>query len=159
MIRRILILTAAAALLTAGAAHAYTKYAGLVVSDLWSRPAAQGGNGAGFLTVENKGSTPDKLIAVSSPIASRVEIHESMIMDGKAMMHPRPGGATVPANGTLQLKPGGWHLMFIGLKRPLKAGDTFPATLTFQKAGKKEWTFTVRSGAATPAAATPEHKH
>ena len=159
MIRRTLILSAAA-LLAAGVAQAAAPtVVGLSVTDAWSRPAAQGGNGAGFLTLANTGKAADRLVSVSSPIAGRVEMHESMIMDGKAMMHPRPGGVALPPGGKVQFKPGGWHLMLIGLKKPMKAGDTFPATLTFQKAGKVTVNFTVRAGAAAPAAATPEHKH
>ncbi len=158
MIRRTLILSAVATLLTAGASHAFLKVAPLRVSDAWSRPAAQGGNGAGFLIITNAATNADRLTGATSPAAGRVEIHESMIMDGKAMMHPRPGGAAVPAGGKVEFKPGGWHLMFIGLKAPLKAGETFPVTLNFQKAGKVQTTFTVRAG--VPAAApTSGHRH
>ncbi|HRD46056.1 MAG TPA: copper chaperone PCu(A)C, partial [Caulobacter sp.] len=128
------------------------------VTDAWSRPGAQGGNGAGFLTIANNGAAADRLVSAASPVAGRVEIHESMIMDGKAMMHPRPGGATLPAGAKVVFKPGGWHLMFIGLKQPLKAGETFPVTLTFQKAGKVTVDFAVRAGAPA-AASAPEHKH
>lgn len=157
MIRRTLIL-GAAALFAAGAAQAAVTVVGLSVTDAWSRPAAQGGNGAGFLTIANTGKSADRLVSVSSPIAARVEMHESMVMDGKAMMHPRPGGAALPPGGKVEFKPGGWHLMLIGLKKPLKAGETFPATLTFQKGGKVTVNFTVR-GSAPAAAAMPEHKH
>lgn len=156
MIRRTLILSAAA-LLAAGAAQAAAPV-GLSVTDAWSRPAAQGGNGAGFMTLANTGKSADRLVSVASPIAGRVEMHESMVMDGKAMMHPRPGGVALPPGGKVEFKPGGWHLMLIGLKKPLKAGETFPVTLAFQKGGKVTVNFTVRGGA--PAAApTPEHKH
>ncbi len=115
----------------------------IAASGAWSRPAPQGGNGAGFVTLANSGTAGDKLVSVSSPVAGRVEIHESMVMSGQAMMHPRPGGLAVPAGGKAELKPGGWHLMLIGLKQPLKAGESFPATLTFQKAGKVQVRFTV----------------
>lgn len=119
--------------------------AGLQVSRTWARPAPQGGNGAGYAVIVNTGPSADKLTAASSPVAARIEIHESMIMGGQAMMHPRPGGLAIPAGGTAQLKPGGFHLMMMGLKRPLKAGEHFPMTLTFQKAGKVQADFVVQA--------------
>ncbi len=153
--RRFLVLVLAAAALT-GAAQAHGFTAGVLkISYPWSRPAALGGNGAGFLTVTNPGKTADVLIAAASPVAQRVEIHESMVMGGKAMMHPRPGGMPVPAGGKAEMKPGSWHLMFIGLKQPLKAGDRFPATLTFRKAGKVQVEFVVQ--AMPPAADEAPH--
>lgn len=159
MNRRIFAFALGAALL-AGVAQAHSfAVGGLTIGHPWSRPAAQGGNGAGFLSVTSKSAAPDRLTSVSSPVAARVEIHESMIMDGKAMMHPRPGGLPVPAGGRAEMKPGGWHLMFIGLKRPLAIGDRFPATLTFQKAGKVQVEFVVQAGAGGATAPMPEHKH
>lgn len=159
MNRRILALALGAALLTGVAqAHSFAADA-LTIGHPWSRPAAQGGNGAGFLSVTSRSRAADRLVSVSSPVATRVEIHESMIMDGKAMMHPRPGGLPVPAGGKAEMKPGGWHLMFIGLKRPLAIGDRFPATLTFEKAGKVQVEFVVQTGAGAAPASMPEHKH
>lgn len=159
MNRRILTLALGAALL-AGVAHAQSFAAGaLTIGHPWSRPAAQGGNGAGFLSVTSRSKAADRLVSVASPVSTRVEIHESMIMDGRAMMHPRPGGLPVPAGGKAEMKPGGWHLMFIGLKRPLAIGDRFPATLTFEKAGKVQVEFVVQAGAGAAPAAMPEHKH
>jgi len=117
------------------------------VSKAWARPAAQGGNGAGYAAITNTGPAADTLIAVSSPVAARVEIHGTMVMNGQAMMHPRPGGLPIPAGSTVALKPGGWHIMLMGLKQPLKAGDHYPATLTFKKAGKVTVQFSVQSTA------------
>ena len=114
------------------------------VSKAWARPAAQGGNGAGYAVISNSGPKADKLTAAASPVAARIEIHESMIMSGQAMMHPRPGGLAIPAGGAASLKPGGFHLMMMGLKRPLKAGEHFPMVLTFQKAGKLSVDFVVQ---------------
>lgn len=114
------------------------------VSQAWSRPAPQGGNGAGYAVITNHGTVADTLVAASSPVAARIEIHESMVMGGQAMMHPRPGGLPVPAGATVALKPGGWHMMLMGLKQPLKAGDHYPATLTFKKAGKVTVQFSVQ---------------
>lgn len=114
------------------------------VSKAWARPAAQGGNGAGYAVIANSGPKADTLTAAASPVAARIAIHESMIMSGQAMMHPRPGGLAVPAGGTAVLKSGSFHLMMMGLKRPLKTGEHFPMTLTFKKAGKVEVDFVVQ---------------
>lgn len=114
------------------------------VGKAWARPAAQGGNGAGYAVISNSGSEADKLTTVASPVAARVEIHETMVMNGQAMMHPRPGGLAIPAGGAASLKPGGLHLMMMGLKRPLKAGEHFPMVLTFRKAGKLTVDFVVQ---------------
>ena len=136
-----------AAALVLIAAPALAASSTIQVSQAWSRPAAQGGNGAGYALITNKGPAADTLIAVSSPVAARIELHESMIMGGQAMMHPRPGGLPVPAGATVALKPGGWHMMLMGLKQPLKAGDHYPATLTFKKAGKVTVQFSVQTTA------------
>lgn len=135
---------AIAAALTLLAAPVLAASSTVEVAQAWSRPAPQGGNGAGYAVITNRGTTADTLVAASSPVATRIEIHESMIMGGQAMMHPRPGGLAVPAGATVALKPGGWHMMLMGLKQPLKAGDHYPATLTFKKAGKVTVQFSVQ---------------
>lgn len=114
------------------------------VNKAWARPAAQGGNGAGYAVISNAGPTADKLTAAASPVAARIEIHETMVMNGQAMMHPHPGGLAIPAGGAASLKPGGVHMMMMGLKRPLKTGEHFPMVLTFQKAGKLTVDFVVQ---------------
>lgn len=136
-----------AAALTLIAAPVLAASSTVQVSQAWSRPAPQGGNGAGYAVIRNIGPAADTLIAVATPVAGRAEIHESMIMNGQAMMHPRPGGLPVPAGATVALKPGGWHIMLMGLKQPLKAGDHYPATLTFKKAGKVTVQFSVQATA------------
>lgn len=135
-----------AAALTLIAAPVLAAASSVQVSQAWSRPAPQGGNGAGYAVITSAGPA-DTLIAVSTPVAGRAEIHESMIMGGQAMMHPRPGGLPVPAGATVVLKPGGWHIMLMGLKQPLKAGDHYPATLTFRKAGQVTVQFSVQATA------------
>ncbi|MFZ5668552.1 MAG: copper chaperone PCu(A)C [Pseudomonadota bacterium] len=129
----------------------------LHVDQAWSRPAPKGGTGAGFMRIVNHGAAEDRLVAVSSPIAARAELHETMIMGGRAMMHPRPEGLVIPAGATVDLKPGGRHVMFMGLKRTLRAGDRFPATLTFAKAGAVKVEFVVRTGAAASTATPHDH--
>lgn len=140
-------------------AHSY-KAAGLAIGHPWSRETAPGQSvGGGFLTVANPGKTDDRLIAVASPIAAQVQLH-TMTMDGGVMrMREVTGGLTVPAGGTLELKPGGYHIMFIGLKKPLKAGERVPATLTFQRAGKVQVAFAVQPATSAGPMEMPHAGH
>lgn len=126
---------AAATLSTPIAAHSF-KLGDLTIGHPWTRQTAPAQkNGGGFLTVANSGKQADRLIAATSPAAAKVEIH-TMSMDGGVMrMRPVPGGLAVPAGGTLALKPGGYHLMLIGLKQPLALGKLVPLTLRFERAG------------------------
>ncbi|MGH6814497.1 MAG: copper chaperone PCu(A)C [Hyphomicrobiaceae bacterium] len=98
---------------------------------------------AGYLTVTNKGTEPDRLLGATAAIAGKIEIHE-MKMDG-AMMHMRALAAGLPiASGeTITLKPGSYHLMVMGLKAPLEAGRPVKITLLFEKAGAAEIEFAV----------------
>lgn len=91
--------------------------------------------GAGYLTIENPTATADKLVGATFAKSESVQIHE-MKMDGDHMMMHEISGLTIPANGKVELKPGGYHLMFMGVKEPLKDGDTITVTLQFEKAGK-----------------------
>jgi uncharacterized protein YcnI/copper(I)-binding protein len=92
-------------------------------------------SGGGFLTVTNKGSEDDVLVAASSSVSGRVEIHE-MKMEGEVMrMRELAGGLPVPAGETVELKPGGYHIMFMDLNQPFVQGEAIDVTLTFEKAG------------------------
>jgi hypothetical protein len=132
--------------IAASAFAADVKAGALTISAAWSRPAAQGQTGAGYVTVSNSGPA-DKLLSAASPVATRVEIHQSMVMNGVAMMHAMDAGVVVPAGGRAVLAPGGYHLMLVGLKAPLKAGAEVPVTLTFEKAGPVKASFAVRTTA------------
>jgi copper(I)-binding protein len=100
--------------------------------------------GAAYLTIENKGKSADKLTGASSPVAKSVEIH-TMSMEGNVMKMREVGQIELKPSAKLEMKPGdGYHLMLMGLRQPLKAGDTFPLTLTFEKAGKAEVKVTVQ---------------
>ncbi len=110
--------------------------------------------GGGFLTLHNGGAA-DRLVSAQAPVSSTVELH-TMRMDGDVMRMRQVEAIDLPAGQKVELKPGGLHLMFIGLKAPLKAGDSFPLTLKFEKAG--ELTVSVRVE-AVGAAAEPAHKH
>lgn len=113
------------------------KAGDLVITQAWSRQTPSGAKVAGgYLTIENKGSSADRLVSGSGDIAGRVEIHE-MAMDGSVMtMRPLDKGLVIDPGKTVKLAPGGNHLMLMDLKKPLKQGDKVPVTLQFEKAGK-----------------------
>ena len=90
--------------------------------------------GGGYLTLENKGGE-DRLLSASAGVSGAVELH-SMSMDGDVMRMRQVDAIALPAGQTVELKPGGLHIMFVGLKAPLKAGDRFPMKLKFEKAGE-----------------------
>ena len=138
-------LAVAAALATATAAQAAPQ-----VQAAWSRPAAQGTTGAGFMILANPGPKPDALVSVASPLAREVQVHQSMVHDGVAMMMAAPQ-VPIPAGGSITFAPGGYHLMFLNLTKAVNVGDSLPATLTFASGAKVKATFVV--GLAPPAAA------
>lgn len=90
-------------------------------------------NSAVYVTVSNHGSEPDALVSASTAIATTVELHQTVEKDGKIVMQPQ---FDVPAGGRLEMKPGSYHIMLLGLKQPLQPGDAVNVTLTFQKAGE-----------------------
>lgn len=123
--------------LAAGAAYAEPPAGSIRVESAWARPTAPGARvGGAFLTLVG-GRTADRVVAGSSPAAAAVELHTHVIEDGVAGMRAIPA-IDVPAGGRVELKPGGLHVMLIGLKSPLKAGDTVPLRLRFEKAGEVE---------------------
>jgi hypothetical protein len=135
---RKLLLAAPLVLAAACAQAADVKAGDLVVKDAVMRPTPGGStNTSAFLTVENGGKAADTLVSVSCGCAAKVELHEmSMAAGGVMRMRALPQGLAVPAGGSAALKPGGSHVMVMGLKAPLVSGQTVPMTLTFAKAGK-----------------------
>lgn len=131
-------LVAAALLLSAGAAlaHEYTLGA-LEIEHPWSRATPGGAKvGGGYMVIENDADAPDRLLSIQSDVAETVQIHEmKMSADGMMSMTEVEGGLEIPAKGKVELAPGGYHVMFMGLKQPLKEGESFDASLTFEKAG------------------------
>lgn len=117
-------------------------------------------NGAAFLQIENRGKTDDSLLSASSPAAARVEIH-TMSMEGDVMKMRALDKLDIKAGQTVAMKPGsGVHLMLMGLKKPLLAGESIPVTLNFRNAGKVEVTAQVASmGMPKPADAAAGHDH
>lgn len=114
--------------------------------------------GGGFLTIENEGPEADRLISATSPAADVVQIHE-MAMEGDIMkMRQLADGLELPAGQIVVLSPGGFHLMFMGLKQAFVEGETVPVTLVFEKAGTVEIALPVL-GTAADAAVAGEHAH
>lgn len=131
--------------LTAGSALAADyRVEDLYIDSPHARPTiANQPTSAAYLTIENRGTGADKLIAASSPIAKSVEIH-TMSMEGNVMKMREVPNIALPPAAKITMQPGnGYHLMLFGLRQPLKAGETFPMTLTFEKAGKTDVTVTV----------------
>lgn len=155
------LLFAAFAILIAAPASAHGYKAGaLEISHPWARETPPGAKiGAGYLKVKNTGGESDRLTAVATPAAEKVEIHESTSENGVAKMRP-VSAVELPAGGEVKLAPGGIHLMLIGLKEGLAEGMRIPATLTFEKAGTVEIELAVENmayGRGEPAAAGHQH--
>jgi periplasmic copper chaperone A len=131
------------------------KAGDLVITQAWSRATPNGAKtGGGYLTIENKGSTPDRLIGASADVAGKVEVHEMTMNEGVMKMRPLDKGLTIEPGKTVKLAPGGYHLMMEDLKSPLKQGDKVPVTLDFEKAGKVTVSLDVQGvGAQGPAGA------
>ena len=123
------------ALVVCFASLAYAGTAsGVVVRDAWSRATPPGiAVGVAYFVIDNRGPQ-DRLLRVASPIAKQPELHVSVMEDGVIQMRPLKT-VEVGRGATVKFEPGGKHVMLIGLQKPLKAGDTFPLTLTFEKAG------------------------
>ncbi len=116
----------------------------LQIQHPWVRATPHGARVAGgFVAIANHGAADDRLVSATAEIAEHAEIHVMSMKDGVMTMRPLAGGVVVPAGGELALKPGGYHLMFVGLKRMLKQGESFAGTLTFEKAGTVDVTFAI----------------
>jgi uncharacterized protein YcnI/copper(I)-binding protein len=126
-----------------GAAASVTK-GDLVIAQPWSRATPGGARVAGgYLTVTNRGAQPDRLVSGSADFAERVEIHEMATANGVMTMRNLANGLAIAPGQTVELKPGGYHVMFMGLRRPLAEGQTVKVTLTFERAGTVELDFRV----------------
>jgi hypothetical protein len=119
---------------------------GLKIDGVWARATPPGAKvGGGFLHIVNTAKSADRLIGATAPdVAAKVEIHQSIMTGNVARMRQVVGGLAIPPAGSLTLKPGGYHLMFLGLKAPLKKGEHIKATLDFKTAGKVDVIFDVR---------------
>ena len=140
------------------------KQSTLRVEQVWSRATPNGANvGAGYLRLTNTGSAADRLLSGMTDIANRIEVHEMAMDNGVMKMRALSDGLTLAPGQSVDLKPGGYHLMLMGLKQPLKEGASFSATLKFEKAGDVPVTFNVLGmGAAAPSGGAKEmmdHSH
>jgi hypothetical protein len=111
-----------------------TTLGDLHISGQWVRPTTNEVSAA-YLTVHNSGEA-DTLVKAATPLTSTVQLHEVITEGSSSKMQEKPGGFPVPANGTLELKPGGFHIMLMDLKAPIALGETVSLTLTFEKAGE-----------------------
>ena len=116
---------------------------GISIQNPWCLSAGQAANGAGYLAVENKGSTPDRLMAITSPAAQHVSIHRSGLTAGMSTMIAL-AGVDIPARSTVTFAPGGLHLMLEALHRPISVGERVPLTLWFRVAGPRRTSLVVR---------------
>jgi copper(I)-binding protein len=130
----VVVMLAALALAACGGSGGTTG--GITVSDAWARPSPMMERaGAAYMVLQNNGAADDKLLSVEGDVAKAIELHETKAMNGMMAMSPVTN-IPVPAGGKAELKPGGLHVMLIGLTRELKAGDKVQLTLNFEKAGK-----------------------
>ena len=106
----------------------------LMIVDGWAK-AVDDGMSAAFGMVKNPTSSPIQIIGAASPYATAVQLHEVVMQDGSMVMQQKAGGFTVPANGMLQLKPGGNHLMFMGITKPITPGMMIPIKLITSDGG------------------------
>jgi copper(I)-binding protein len=131
--RRRIFLASALCAATFAAANAQTSP--IEVQDPWARATlGQSRTGAAYLTLSATGLAADRLVAASSPVAAKTELHNHIMVGNVAQMRQVDAIEVAPGSPTL-LQPGGLHIMLIDLKAPLQAGTSFPVTLTFEKAG------------------------
>lgn len=150
---RSLLTLATLAFLVAAASSAFAQATGtsaIKVGQPWARATPAGARtGAVYLTLDNKSDAADRLTGAMSDVAATLQIHEMTVVNGVMQMRELSAGLPIPAGGTVALKPGSYHVMLIGLKQPLTAGETFPLTLKFEKAGNISITVPVKAADAT----------
>ena len=146
-----ILLAAAFALIVNSAFAAEYKAGSIQIKDPWARATPKGSEVAGgYMTLTNTGTEPDRLIGGSNAVAGKFEIHE-MSMDGGVMkMRMMPKGIEIKPGQTVELKPGSYHLMFIGLKQPFEQGKRVKGTLQFEKGGTVEVEYAVEAIGGTP---------
>jgi copper(I)-binding protein len=120
----------------------------IVVEDIWARQSPKAAtNGAAYMIIKNNGKEADALIGAKADISKVIELHETVI-DDKGVMHMNPvenQRLEIPAKGEVVLKPGGYHVMFMGLNQQLKPDDTIHLILVFEKSGEKAFDVKVRA--------------
>jgi hypothetical protein len=134
------------------------KVGSLKIDAPWTRATPAGAKVAGgFMTITNTGSTPDRLVGGSFPLAGRFEVHEMAVANGIMTMRELAKGLEIAPGQTVELKPGGYHVMFMDLTAQVREGQPLRGTLVFEKAGTVEVEYRVAPvGARAPAGA---HAH
>lgn len=143
-------------------AQAYAQTSGqntVVVERPWARATPAGAkNGAAYLTLINNGNARDSLLSATTPAAEKVQFHSASEENG--VSHMREMHAVEVAPGArVTFSPGGMHIMVVGLKQPLKEGQTFPLSLTFEKAGKVDVTVSIAKVGAMQGGSTGSVTH
>src|SRR5579859_4206564 len=134
------------------------KVGALEIDRPWSRAVPKGATvAAGYVTIKNTGTEPDRLIGGATPVAGKFEVHEMSMDKGVMKMRPVTGGVEIKPGETVELKPQSLHIMMMGLKQPIEKGKPFKGSLTFEKAGSVDVDFAVEAVGATTssAAASP----
>lgn len=116
------------------------------VTQAWSRPAAAGTNGAGFMVITNHGKSAVVLKMIESQAAKHVEMHQSAMAGGVMSMKRLDAGLALAPGQSVTFAPGGYHLMLVGLTKALKTGDRVPMTLVFADGARRNIDFPVRDG-------------
>ncbi|WP_072392484.1 DUF1775 domain-containing protein [Hyphomicrobium sp. CS1GBMeth3] len=132
----------------------------LAIEGAWTRATAEGAKvGAGYLTIRNTGGDADTLVGVETAVAERGEIHEMSMSEGVMRMRRLADGVEIPAGGSVELKPGGNHLMFMNLKERLVEGERITVTLTFKSGATGSVTLPVRGLGAGKSDKGEQHNH
>jgi periplasmic copper chaperone A len=153
----LLIVTALALAAPAARAEDY-KAGAIVIAHPWARATPGGAStAAGYFKLTNTGTTPDRLVAATSEVANAADIHEMSMVQGVMQMRPLKDGITLKPGESVELKPGGEHVMMTGLKQPLKKGDQVKGTLVFEKAGKVDIVYDVQAVGGPAPSAAPGH--
>ncbi len=135
---------------TAASAHEY-KAGSLEIKHPWSRATPKGATVAGgYMKIVNTGTASDRLIGGSTEIAGKFEIHQMLMEEGIMKMRPVAGGVEIKPGQTVEFKPGGYHLMFVGIDKPVEQGKRVKGTLQFEKAGKVDVEYAVEAIGGTP---------
>jgi copper(I)-binding protein len=148
-LRLLVLLSAALAAWPALAAKEYRADTLLIVDPVARATPPGARTGVVYFTVDNAGNESDRLLRASTPVAGGVALHQMAFEDGMMKMRAIPSVEIRPG-GRLELKPDGYHLMLVELKQPLRAGETFPLMLTFERAGTIRTVVTVESMGAAP---------
>jgi copper(I)-binding protein len=152
MFGRLALLTAALTAIAGVALADDIKVGALDISAPWARATPKGATvGGGYLKITNTGTAPDRLVGGSAQISGKLEVHQMSMTGGVMKMRQVSGGLEIKPGETVEFKPGGMHIMFVGLKQQLQQGQHFQATLQFEKAGTVNVDFAIAGIGATSA--------